>query len=205
MFDPQQRKHNRNSRIGMALFRMAQAIKKISQAESDAVGLSPAQIQALLFARYTRGDIATVGHFANSIGATHVTAVKIVNGLAGKKLIAKRQAESDRRVTLLSLTPKGQEVAAKLEAWGQTLERCLDNVSEDVLSRLETGLGAVVAALQKAGHLVVAEPCMGCIHFRPNTGNADAPHYCNLIHKYLAHEETLKQCPEHTPANLESQ
>ncbi|GIP31789.1 MarR family winged helix-turn-helix transcriptional regulator [Paenibacillus sp. J2TS4] len=197
IFDPQHRKDNRSARISMALFRMSQAIKKLTQAESDALGLSPVQIQALLFSSYTRSDVATVGNFANSIGATHVTAVKILNGLVSKGLIMKTQKYEDRRVTLLSLTSKGKEIVSKLENWGHSLEEALHPISDEVLANFELGLGTILTALQKSGHLVVAEPCLGCIHFHPNVGEAAAPHYCDLIQQYLSHEASLQECPEH--------
>ncbi|MFS0553767.1 MarR family winged helix-turn-helix transcriptional regulator [Brevibacillus sp. 179-C9.3 HS] len=198
IFDPQHRKDNRSARIMMALFRMSQAIKKATQAESDEQGLSPVQIHALLFTAYTRSDVATIGNFANAIGTTHVTAVKIINGLVNKELISKMQKTEDRRVTLLQLTTKGKEAAKSLEKWGYTLEDVLHSIPDEVLEDFEIGLGAVITAMQRSGHLVVAEPCLGCIHFRPNTGTSSAPHFCALTQKYLTHEASLKECPEHT-------
>ncbi|MGK5510226.1 MarR family winged helix-turn-helix transcriptional regulator [Brevibacillus formosus] len=200
VFDPQQRKENRSARISVALFRMSQAIKKVTQADSDAIGLSPVQIQALLFCSHTRCDVATVGNFAQTIGTTHVTAVKIVNGLVRKGLIVKRQKSEDRRVTLLDLTSEGRQQVSKLDDWGNSLEEALHSIPEEIMVDFEQGLGSIISALQKQGHLVVAEPCLGCIHFRPNTGDADTPHYCALMKKYLAHEASLKECPEHTPS-----
>ncbi len=201
-YDPHHRKENRAARISMALFRMAQAVKKIGQMESDDTGLSPVQIQSLLFTAYTRGDAASVGSLADYLGTTHVTAVKIVNGLAAKGLIAKRPKPEDRRITLLQLTSQGEEAVSKLDRWGEVLEETVQSLPEEALASLEAGLGAVLSALQRGGHLVVAEPCLGCIHFRPDTGQDDAPHYCNLIRKYLTREAALKQCPEHTPSYL---
>ncbi|SDC64140.1 DNA-binding transcriptional regulator, MarR family [Melghirimyces thermohalophilus] len=198
IFDPQHRKSNRSARIGMALFRMSQAIKKVTQAESNALGFSPVQIQALLFTYYTRSDVATIGNFANSIGTTHVTAVKIVNGLVRQGLITKTQKPEDRRVTLLCLTEEGKETVSKLKHWGHSLEEALHPISDEALANFELGLGAIISAMEKRGHLVVSEPCLGCIHFCPNTGDADAPHYCKLIQKYLSHESSLQACPEHT-------
>lgn len=198
MFDPQYRKDNRSARMSMALFRISQAIKKMTQAESDALGLSPVQTQGLLFAAYTRNDMATVGNFASAIGTTHVTAVKILNRLVEKNLIYKTKKADDRRVTLVSLTEKGQKVISNLDDWEQSLEDILQSLPEKVLQDLELGLGSVVSTLQEKGHLVVSEPCLGCIHFRPGTGEKSAPHYCQLIQKYLTHEASLKECPEHT-------
>ncbi|WP_025847025.1 MarR family winged helix-turn-helix transcriptional regulator [Paenibacillus ehimensis] len=201
-YDPQQRKENRAARVSMALVRMAQAVKKIGQMESDDTGLSPVQIQSLLFTAHTRGDVASVGSLADHLGTTHVTAVKIVNGLVIKGLIAKYAKPGDRRITLLQLTSQGEEAVAKLDRWGEALEEAVQSLPEEALASLETGLGAVLSALQRRGHLVVAEPCLGCIHFRPNTGQDETPHYCNLIRKFLTHEATLKQCPEHKPSFL---
>ncbi|MFO1443619.1 MarR family transcriptional regulator [Bacillus sp. Bva_UNVM-123] len=198
IFDPQHRKENRSARISMALFRISQAIKKVTQAESDAIGLSPIQIQALLFCLHTRKDVATVGNFSNAIGTTHVTAVKVVNELVKKELIYKTQKPEDRRVTLLQLTSKGREITVKLEHWGGTLEEALDSISDEILADFELGLGSIISIMHNQGHLAVSEPCLGCIHFHPNTGNEETPHYCGLIQKYLTHEASLKECPEHT-------
>lgn len=63
---------------------MSLAMKKMMQAESEALELSPIPIQALLFAAYTRNDVAAVDNFANVIGTTHVTAVKVIQGLVEK-------------------------------------------------------------------------------------------------------------------------
>ncbi|WP_409178928.1 MarR family winged helix-turn-helix transcriptional regulator [Brevibacillus fortis] len=197
MFDPQQRKENRSARIMMALFRMSQAIKKVTQAESDEQGLSPVQIQALLFTLYTRSDASSIGNFAKAIGTSHVTAVKIINGLVTKGHITKVAKKEDRRVTLLQLTAKGKEVASSLEKWGHTLEEALHSIPDEILEDFEIGLGSVITAMQRRGYLVVAEPCLGCMHFRPNTGDSNAPHYCAFMEKYLTHEASLKECPEH--------
>lgn len=200
IFDPKRRKEERSARIGMALFRMSQAIKKMTQAESDALGLSPIQIQALLFSTYTRGEMATVGNFADSIGTTHVTAVKIINGLVTKGLMSKSQKPEDRRVTLLVLTSKGEEVVSHIKGFGHSLEEALQPISDETIEKLELGLGSIISVMEKRGDLVVAEPCLGCIHFRPHTNDGATPHYCNLIQKYLSHEASLKECPEHTPS-----
>ncbi|TMV48503.1 winged helix-turn-helix transcriptional regulator [Paenibacillus mesophilus] len=200
IFDSRSRKDDRSARIGMALFRLSQAIKKMTQAESDAFGLSPVQIQTLLFAFHTRGDAATVGNLAHALGTTHVTAVKTANGLVRKGLIVKMQKAGDRRVTLLGLTAAGTQTASSIEQWGRTLEETLRPIADDTLAQFESGLGTVVAAMHRSGYLFAAEPCSGCVHFRPNAGDAAAPHYCELVRTYLTHEASLKECPEHTPS-----
>lgn len=198
-FQPQKRTNSPQARVGIALFRLSQAIKKMSQMESDPHGLSPVQIQTLLFIHHTRHDVASMGALAQSIGTTHATAVGIVNGLIQKDLVQRKPKPEDRRVSLLSLTDKGKEVAANIESWGEALESAMNSIPDEILPSFELGMGAILASLQKAGYLYVAEPCLGCIHFRPSTGSEEYPHYCEAIQKYLTHEDSLKECPEHTP------
>ncbi|RUT35821.1 MarR family transcriptional regulator [Paenibacillus zeisoli] len=196
-FHAADREKQPSARVSMTLFRVSQSVKKITQMESDAVGLSPVQVHALLFAGQTREDMATVGHFARAIGASHVTAVKIVNGLVVKGLLDKLQHPGDRRSTIIRLTAAGKQQVEALERWGEALERTIASLPAEALSMLELGLGAVITALQREGYLTVAEPCRGCVNFRPNTGSDDKPHYCTALQNYLSHEASLKECPEH--------
>lgn len=199
IFDPKLRKQNRSASLGMALFRVAQAIKTINQEESGAFGLSPVQIQALQFIHNTRDDMVNVGNFAASIGVSHVTAVKILNGLEQKGLIYKVQSSVDRRITHLRLTPEGFSSVEELIPWGTRLQGVIQALGESQYDQLEAGLGALITILQQHGHLLVAEPCEGCIHFQPNITQGEFPHYCGMIEKYLTHEASMKECPEHTP------
>lgn len=198
IFDPKLRKQNRSASLSMALFRVAQAIKSINQEESGAFGLSPVQIQALQFIFHTRDDMVSVKSFAASIGASHVTAVKILNGLVQKGLIYKITSSVDRRITHLRLTIEGSSLIEKLSQWGNRLQGVVQSLEESQYEKLEAGLGALIIILQQQGHLVVAEPCIGCIHFKPNIVQGEFPHYCGLIEKYLTHEASMKECPEHT-------
>jgi DNA-binding MarR family transcriptional regulator len=184
----------------MALLRISQAIKKLSLAEAEAAGLTPVQAQALLFVRHTKPFLTTIGRLAGALGVSHVTAVRVAEGLVQRGLLTKTSDLHDRRVTLLRLTDAGHSACAGLERFGQLLDDALGRLDPVQLTRLEVELGAVVWALREAGALQVAEPCRGCLHFRElaHPGTAE-PHYCALIQRYLSETETLLDCPDHTP------
>lgn len=198
MFRADDRQHDRAARIGMSLFRISQAIKKITQLDSDEMGLSPLQIQALLFIHHTRYDMASMGNLAEVIAASHVTAVKLVNGLLEKGLVTKDKHPEDKRITLLRLTDPGLALVGRLDGWGDKLRQSLEGISEEAMHQLEVGLGGIIHRLHSSGYLVVSEPCRGCIHFRLNEEQEEGPHYCGMIHKYLTEEQSRKECPEHT-------
>jgi DNA-binding MarR family transcriptional regulator len=184
----------------MTLLRLAGAVKRLTLADSQAAGLTPVQAQTLLFARHTKRFLASVGNLAAALGTTHATAVGVVNGLVARGLLEKQPDETDRRVTLLRLTPAGEQVCANLEGWAGALEASLAGLAPEELAALERGLGAVVHSLRSRGMLVVAEPCRGCVHFRPDARpGAAEPHRCALIDRYLGEDETRRECPDFVP------
>lgn len=201
MTDSQPEARPRAQRVAMALLRLSQAIKRIGIADARPAGLTPVQVQTLLFVRRTKSFLATVGNLAAHLGTSHPTAVEVVNALVARGLVAKRPDPRDRRVTLLALTPAGEHACDRLDHWLGSLEQHLTRLDAPELAALERGLGAVVRSLQAAGLLVVGAPCRGCVHFREDADpGSPEPHYCALIRRYLSEEEAAKDCPDHTPA-----
>lgn len=188
-------------RLTMALLRIGQATRGVALKEARDAGLTPVQAQTLLFVKHTKSFATSVGQLARYLGATHASTVGVVDGLAAAGLLVRAQDERDRRVSLLRLTPAGEEACACLERWGHTLAEALAGLSADERAALEKGLGGVVWSLRAAGHLVVAEPCRGCVYFRENAAPGEAePHHCALIQRFLSEEEALKDCPDHRPS-----
>jgi hypothetical protein len=143
--------------------------------------------------------MASVGNLAAALGATHVNAVQVVAVLERRGLLERVQSEWDRRVSLLRLTPAGQEVVIRLDAVDAALDRAVGALGPRERAALEPLLGAVVRSLEAEGLLVVAEPCRGCVHFVENAAFGSAePHRCRLIERFLSEREALLDCPDHT-------
>ncbi|MBX6343038.1 MAG: winged helix-turn-helix transcriptional regulator, partial [Thermomicrobiaceae bacterium] len=182
LYDPARRAESRAARVGMALLRLSQAVKKLSLAEAQGEGLTPVQAQTLLFLRHTKPFLCTVGRLAAELGATHATAVGVVDALERRGRGAWALDAGDGRVSLLRLTPLGEARCRGLERYGQALEEALGALSDQALADLERGLGTLVWALREAGALQVGEPCRGCLHFREAAAPGHRePHYCDLI------------------------
>ncbi len=187
-------------RLTMALLRIGQATRSIALGEARELGLTPVQAQTLLFVKHTKSFATSVGQLAAHLGASHASAVGVVDGLVARGLIVREPGQRDRRVTLLRLTPAGEAVCQRLSRWGHLLAEALAGLSAQERAVLERGLGAVIWSLRAAGHLTVAEPCRGCLYFRENAAPDSAePHYCQLIERFLSEEEARKDCPDHVP------
>ena len=205
IFDPEQRRRRPAARLGMTLLRLGQATRRLTAAEAREIDLTPVQAQTLLFVRYTKSFLTSIGRLAAALGTTHVTAIGVVDGLVQRGLLVKEPSRTDRRVTLLRLTPAGEEACRRLDHFGQTIEEALGALDEAELAALERRLGAVVWSLRAAGVIQVAEPCHGCMHFQENAApGAPEPHRCGLIDAFLSEEESRRDCPDHTPVGLDA-
>lgn len=204
VFDPELRQRSQAARVAMALLRLSHAVKMISSDEVRGLGLTPMQAQALLWIRYTKPFLASVGRLAQALGVTHVTAIGIIDALEREGLVTRETSRKDRRVTLLRLTDLGTEVAQRLERFGHTLEEALAGLSAHDLEALERGLGAIVWSFRAAGLLQVAEACRGCMYFRENVAPGTAePHRCDLIERFLSEQEARLACPDYSPPRPE--
>lgn len=186
--------------LTLALLRIGQAVRAAGLAEAREAGLTPVQAETLRFVRDTKSFATSVGRLARHLGATHASAVGVVDGLVAKGLLRRVPDPRDRRTTLLRLTDEGRRAADRLSRWGHLLGEALGGLGPDERRTLERGLGAVVWALRKAGYLEVAEPCRGCAHFRPDVApGTPEPHRCALLEAFLSDDEARKYCPDFTP------
>jgi DNA-binding MarR family transcriptional regulator len=199
-FDASRREARASARVTMALLRLSQAVKKLTTAEAEEAGLTPVQAQTLLFVRHTKTFLASVGRLAAALGTTHVTAIGVVDGLVRRGLLIKQPSSVDRRVTLLRLTPAGEETCRRIERFGHTIEEALAGLDDAGLAALDVHLGALIWSLRAAGALQVAEPCRGCVHFHEDAApGTPEPHRCALIQRFLSEAEARRDCPDHTP------
>ena len=86
-----------------------------SEAAARTLGIEPQQHQALLAVKgLPEGVEPTIGALAERLCVQHHTAVALVDKLEERGWAARKRASSDRRQVLLTLTPQGGELLAKL-------------------------------------------------------------------------------------------
>ncbi|MGH7092752.1 MAG: MarR family winged helix-turn-helix transcriptional regulator [Stellaceae bacterium] len=86
-----------------------------SEAAARRAGLMPRQHQALLAIKgFTGPEPIATGQLAERLGVRHHSAVGLVDRLVAKELIRRQTGPDDHRQVLLELTPKAQDLLAKL-------------------------------------------------------------------------------------------
>lgn len=108
-----------------------------SEDGARAHGLTSQQHQALLAIKAHPGpDPISIGDLAQSLLIKNHSAVELVARLVERELVARRDADEDRRRVILALRPRGEEI--------------LEAISRRNLSRLNDGADILVEIVEAA-------------------------------------------------------
>lgn len=200
-FNPKHR-NTPSGRIAIALYRIAQAIEHLLRERGKDIHLSPAQIQSLLFLKYARPGVRTIGGLANRLGVTYATSSGVADALERKRLIQRKPLPEDQRVITLGLTPKGKSEAEALEGVLSEIETAIRALPDAEQAALLHATQAIVRHLQSAGYVKVYEMCWGCQFFQREAHPDDprGPHHCAFMDAPLPEADTYYECPDFVPA-----
>jgi DNA-binding MarR family transcriptional regulator len=192
-------------KVAAALERIAQALRVLLWGAAKRTGLSPMQCQTLLYLAQRREDAARVSRLAREFGVTQATVSDAVSSLEQKGLVA-RGAASDKRASVLSLTPRSRAlVATELERWADPMRAAIAELPRENREALLPSLMDVIRSLQRTGVITVARMCITCRFFSENAQKGKSPkHYCQLLQVPLAPLDLRVDCPEHEPVRFEA-
>lgn len=201
-FNPKHR-NTPSGRITIALYRITQAINHLFRERGKVVRLSPTQTQALLFLKYARPGVRTIGGLANRLGATYATSSGVADALERKQLIKRTPLPEDQRVITLGLTPKGEAKVEMLEDVLDEIQSAVNALPEAEQVALLHATQAIVRHLQRAGYVNVYEMCWNCQFFQKDA-HPDDPrgrHHCAFMDAPLPEPNTYLECPDFVPVD----
>ena len=141
-----------------------------------------------------------VGDLAAELHISQPTASDALATLDQHGLVIRRRDPSDRRSTLVSLSPAGADIAADITT---RLSPLLTTGVESAEARGPTLrlLLAEIARLQAAGVISINRSCLTCHHYQPTRNRS--PAHCLLLNKTLHDTELQVDCADHQPATAE--
>ena len=202
-FNPRQRRASPAAQITIALYRVSQAIGHLFRARGTAQQLSPAQIQALLFLRYARPGVRTIGGLAERLASSYATTSGVVDALEDKQLVERHPLPEDQRTVTLRLTNSGQSKTDGLEDVLNDIEAVIDELPPEEQQTLIHAMQTIVRRLQARGQVQVYEMCWGCQFFQQNVhpNQPAAPHHCAFVDAPLSEPNTYLECPDFSPVD----
>ena len=182
-FNPKQQEKDFSSKIVAGLERVSEVFKILLWEKAKLVGLSPIQIQILIF---------NVSHLAKEFNVTKPTVSDAIKVLDNKGLIIKNFSSSDNRSYSISLSELGNDIVSQTNDFSNPLTKQVNSFSRSELESLFGTLSQLIYKLNRNGILSVQRTCYGCKFYEKNK-KLD---YCNLLQKELLRQEIRLDCPE---------
>ncbi len=192
IFNPKHQQIDISTKIVAGLERISEAFKVLLWDKAKALGLSPIQIQLLIFVAYHKPELCNVSHLAREFNITKPTVSDAVRMLEQKKLIVKDFSSADSRSYSIGLSATGKKVVAETENFANPLKTQLGNIQQKDLENLFSSLSHLIYQLNRNGILSVQRTCYGC-KFYSHTKKKD---HCNLLNMQLKKEDIRLDCPE---------
>lgn len=192
LFNPDNQEVDLPGKIVAGLERISVAFKVLLWDKAKTLGLSPIQIQILIFISYHKRDICNVSHLAKEFNVTKPTISDAIRVLDKKEMIIKDYSSTDSRSYTIKLSPSGKEIVSKTENFANPLKTLLSDNEQTELESLFKILSKLIYKLNRTGVLTVQRTCFGCKYYS-RSGSKD---YCNLLEKELLNTEIRLDCPE---------
>ncbi|RDK89191.1 MarR family winged helix-turn-helix transcriptional regulator [Marinirhabdus gelatinilytica] len=193
IFNPEQQQKDISSKIVAGLERISEVFKVLLWEKAKLVGLSPIQIQILIFIAYHKQNLCIVSHLAKEFNVTKPTISDAVRVLDRKGMIAKDFSSSDSRSYSIALTNLGTKTVDEIYDFANPLKKQIDTIDPNELENLFETMSKLIYKLNRSGILTVQRTCYGCKFYQKNE-DAD---YCDLLQKELFNQDIRLDCPEY--------
>ena len=192
VFDINHQNSNLTSKIVSGLERTSEAFRVLLWDFTKTLGLSPIQIQILIFIKYHDIALCNVSALAKEFNLTKATVSDAVKALYKKQLIEKIPSDIDKRAYSIVLSPKGKEAVITTENFAAPLSEVVDSIGINEQIQFFSTLSKIIHGLNKAGILTVQRSCYNCRFFQKTNGQP----YCGLLESQLLKADIRLDCAE---------
>lgn len=189
LFDPKVQESDLSSKSVVGLERISEVFRVLLWQKSNETGLSPIQIQLLIFIKNHDSSLANVSQLAREFNMKKPTISDAVKVLFQKELITKESGSDARAYTIL-LTKKGKLVVDLLKDFGEPVKDILDELDPKEKDALFQALSKVIFKLNQRGLIDVQRTCFGCRFYEKSSNG----HYCQFIKKSLLENQIRLDC-----------
>ncbi|PKA84394.1 DNA-binding MarR family transcriptional regulator [Ulvibacter sp. MAR_2010_11] len=181
-----------SGKIVIGLERISEAFRTLLWEHAKTIGVSPMQIQILLFIAFHKEEYCNVSYLSKEFDVTKPTISDAVKALVAKRLIEKVPSTKDSRSYSILLSEEGKAVVNATSHFANPIKNSLDNLENTNLEALYAMVSKLIYGLHKSGVISVQRTCFACT-FHSENGEGD---FCNLLNKPLLTKDIRLDCPE---------
>lgn len=197
VFDPKVQADNIDAKIIVALERIAEVFRVSLWNTGKEHGLSPLQIQLLIFLQFHSTEKCKVSYLAQEFSLSKPTISEAVRTLLKKELIQKETDPVDTRSYTIHLTSAGIAQVASISTFANGLQPALKGWNTARKSKFYGELLQLIFNMQQLGFISVQRTCLRCRFYQKN----EAGSYCKLLKMPLRKEDLRVDCAEFEEAN----
>jgi DNA-binding MarR family transcriptional regulator len=193
VFNVDQQNRSVDAKIVAGLERLGETFRTLLWQQSRETGLSPIQIQLLLFLAFHEPAKCKIGYLAAEFNLTKPTISDAVKVLAQKELVIRIVDPTDSRSHSLQLTPAGQQVVDQTSGFANVMSQLVGQLAPAHKTALYESLFTLIYGLHQRGLITIQRMCKTCLHYQYD----GQIHYCGLLKIPLEADLLRLDCPEH--------
>jgi DNA-binding MarR family transcriptional regulator len=192
VFDPQAQIGNPDLKIIASLERLGEGFRALLREKAKVLGISPIQIQILIFAQFHSDEKCKVSYLAQEFCLTKPTISEAVKSLEQKGFIVRQAETLDTRSHTIHLTEAGKSAVAQTAQFANPMLGSLAEISSTEKGLLLEQLLGVIVQLQGVGIISIQRMCFSCRFYQKNSDG----HFCRFLEKPLKNSELRVDCSE---------
>ncbi len=196
-FDRDKQIGSRRAKVIASMERLSTLFRTTLQEQANILGLSPLQIQIILFVAHHDREHCNVSEMAQEFAVTKPTVSDAVRVLLAKKLLLKKQDKADARAFTVQLSSKGKKLLEPLSGLSGYFLESMESMDEGDVDAVWHGILVLMQHLQKK-EAIPMRMCFSCQHFGKDHPTG-APHYCHLMDSPLTMNDIRIDCAEYAP------
>ncbi len=181
------------AKILSGLERISETLKSLLWEKAKAFGISPIQIQILLFVSNHQTDLCNVSYLAREFNVTKATISDAVKVLLKKELLDKDFSPVDNRRYNILITHKGRELVNNLSDYSKPISDELSTLDQKDLIGIFNSLTKLIFQLNQQNIIKVQRTCFKCQFYQ---GDKISDHFCNLIGSQLNVQDLRLDCSD---------
>jgi len=198
IFDLEIQQNSTDAKIVAGLERISQVFKVLLWEKAAQFGLSPIQIQLLIFIRYHSKEKATVSYLAKEFNVTKATISETVKVLEKKNYIVKNSNTRDSRSYAIGLTDEGLKIVSSTENFTYPLTDSISTISQKEKIILWKNISSLLYELHLSQVIKVESSCYSCRFYTEKNKEK----HCSLMDLKLETQNIRLDCREHEPLLL---
>lgn len=181
-----------DNKIVAGLERLSQVFRILLWEKAKEHGLSPIQIQLLIFIQYHSTDKCTVSYLAQEFNFTKPTISDAIKVLEQKKFIKKNTVSSDTRSYTIQLTASGKKMVLETENFSNPITEIITKSNEADKLILWENISNLISLLNRQEIISIQRTCFNCGHYTIKDKNA----FCSLLNQKLLTKDIRIDCEE---------